>query len=86
MVHVQTGVSSSSLAASATGWMGSMLFLVTRPQLFFKMNLVFFRFLNAVHQFVCFFFFTLSGKVIDGLLIVRKIEVKLLIIFYRLGH
>lgn len=85
MVQVQTGVSSSSLAPIVTGWMRSMLFLVTRPQLFFKMNLVFFWFLNAVHQFVCLFF-TLSGKVIDGLLIVRKIEVKLLIIFYRLVH
>lgn len=37
-------------------------------------------------QCIGLFFFTLSGKVIDGLLIVRKIEVKLLIIFYRLVH
>lgn len=62
----QTGVSSSSPALIVTGWMESMLFLVGTPR-----KLTIYVVLYCVTHF-----FSFSGKVIDGLLIMRKIEVK----------
>lgn len=58
-----------------------MLFLVRIPRIYIKIKIK----KPSLHDNLSdFFFFTFSGKVIDGLLIVRKIEVKSLVIFIHL--
>lgn len=68
----------SLLVLNVTGWMASMLFLVSRFPVLIVLSDIFSSFISqsvfVLGELKCLFP-TVSGKVIDGLLVMRKIEV-----------
>lgn len=77
MVRGQTVVSFSLPVQNVTGWMESTSFLVSQ-RCYVCIHIVLRALLNCLYvPMLIVLFTTVLGKVVDGLLIMRKIEVKI---------